>query len=131
MAFIDIVLEPPGYGWQDDKGNLIKPTNAQILKEFFFRQNIFRTRKNWMNFIGWFWVLCLMPFFVIFFAKYFSIKLFIFGAVYGMVVMGSHGTAWYHRYGTHRAYKFKNKFWRFITQNIVVKVVPEEMYIVS
>jgi fatty-acid desaturase len=131
MAFIDIVLEPPRYGWQDKNGVGTKPTVSQILKEFFYRQNIFRTRKNWMNFIGWFWVVCLMPFFIIFFVKYFSIKLFIFGAVYGMVVMGSHGTAWYHRYGTHRAYKFKNKFWRFITQNSVVKVVPEEMYIVS
>jgi fatty-acid desaturase len=131
MAFIDIVLEPPGYGWQDAAGNLIKPTKNQIFKEFFFRQNIFRTKKNWMNFIGWFWVFCLLPFFVIFFAKYFSILLLITGAVYGLVIMGTHGTIWYHRYGTHRAFKFKNKFWRFITQNLVIKVVPEEMYIVS
>jgi len=131
MAFIDIVLEPPRYGWKDKTGNVVKPSVGQILREFFFRQNIFRTKKNWMNFIGWFWVLCLFPFFVIFFVKYFTVKLLIIGAFYGLVIMGTHGTIWYHRYGTHRAYNFKNKFWRFITQNLVIKVVPEEMYIVS
>jgi len=131
MAFIDIVLEPPGYGWADKDGNVVKPTAGQILKEFFYRQNIFRTKKNWMNFIGWFWVLCLLPFFILFFVKYFTIPLLLIGAFYGMVAMGSHGTVWYHRYGTHRAYTFKNRFWSFITQNLVIKVVPEEMYIVS
>jgi len=131
MAFIDIVLEPPRYGWQDENGNLIKPTKRQMWSEFFYRQNIFRTKKNWMNFMGWFAVVCLTPFFIIFFVKYFSWQLCIAGFLYSMVLMGSHGTIWYHRYGTHRAYTFKNKFWRFITRNLVVKVIPEEMYIVS
>jgi stearoyl-CoA desaturase (delta-9 desaturase) len=48
-----------------------------------------------------------------------------------MVLMGSHGTFWYHRYCTHAAFTFKNSFWRFIGQQLVVKVVPEEIYVLS
>lgn len=131
MAFVDILIEPPSYGWADEKGNLIKPTKGQLIREAFRRMNIFKSRKNFLGFFGWFEVLCLIPFFVIFFAKYFSIKLLICGFVYGMVCMGTHGTIWYHRYSTHKAFKFKNKFWMFITRNLVVKVVPEETYVVS
>jgi stearoyl-CoA desaturase (delta-9 desaturase) len=48
-----------------------------------------------------------------------------------MIVMGSHGTVWYHRYCTHRAFKFKNNFWRFLTQNLTLKIIPEEIYVIS
>jgi fatty-acid desaturase len=131
MAFIDYVLEPPSYGWQDEKGELIKPTTRQMLAEFFKRTNIFKSKKNWLAFFGWFQILCLAPFFVLFFAKYFTWWGVVAGFFYGMVLMGSHGTIWYHRYSTHRAFKFKNNFWRFITRNLVIKIVPEEAYVVS
>ena len=48
-----------------------------------------------------------------------------------MIVMGSHGTVWYHRYCTHGAYQFRNPFWRWLTQNLVLKIIPEEIYVVS
>ncbi len=131
MAFLDHVLQPPSYGWQDHEGKLIKPTNRQILREFFTRLNIFNDRKRWLSFFSWGQVLCLMPFFFLFLFKYFNWWLLGIGFLYSMVLMGTHGTIWYHRYGTHRAYKFSNKFWRFFTQNFVIKVVPEETYIVS
>src|SRR5579862_2020573 len=131
MAFIDRILEPPSYGWQTVSGELIKPTSRQILKEFFFRINIFRSRKNWLPLLGWVWVILLIPFFFVFIFKYFSWWLVLVAFLYSMIIMGSHGTVWYHRYSTHSAFKFKNKFWRFITQNLVIKVVPEEIYVVS
>lgn len=131
MAFVDILIEPPSYGWQNDKGELIKPSTGELFKECFRRMNIFKSRKNFLAFFGWFEVLCLTPFFVIFFIKFFTIKLLICAFVYGMICMGTHGTVWYHRYSTHRAFTFKNKFWMFITRNLVVKVVPEETYVVS
>jgi sn-1 stearoyl-lipid 9-desaturase len=118
MAFIDILIEPPSYGWQNDKGELIKPSKGELIREAFRRMNIFKSRKNFLGFFGWFEVLCLIPFFLIFFIKFFSIKLLICGFVYGMVCMGTHGTIWYHRYSTHRAFTFKNKFWMFITRNL-------------
>jgi len=131
MAFIDIVLEPPSYGWQDEQGKLIVPTKRQILAESFRRMNIFKSKKNWLSFTGWFWVLCLVPFFFGFFFFFFSWPLLLCGFLYGMVIMGTHGTIWYHRYCTHKAYTFRNSFWRFITKYLVIKVVPEEIYVVS
>ena len=131
MSFIDNVLAPPSYGWQNEKGELVKPTASQIFKEFLSRINIFKSRKNWLSFTGWAIVVCLIPFFILFLVKYFSWWLFLAGFLYSMVGMGSHGTVWYHRYSTHHAFTFRNSFWRFITQHLVLKVVPEEVYVVS
>ncbi|MBB5635328.1 fatty-acid desaturase [Pedobacter cryoconitis] len=45
--------------------------------------------------------------------------------------MGTRRTIWHHRYCTHGAYKFKNAFWRFFTQNLTINVIPEEIYVIS
>jgi len=131
MAFLDSVLEPPTYGWKDECGGLSKPSSKQIFTEFFSRLNVFRTKKNWMSFMSWFMILCLAPFLFLFIFKYFSFKLLIVAFVYSMIVMGTHGTIWLHRYCTHGAYTFSNKFWRFFTQNLTLKIIPEEIYAVS
>jgi fatty-acid desaturase len=131
MAFLDCVLEPPAYGWQDDKGELIKPSSKQLWNEFFSRLNVFRDKKNWLGFFSWLKVICLMPFFFFFLFKYLSFTMLIVAFFYSMIVMGTHGTIWYHRYCTHGAYKFKNKFWRFFTQNLTLKIIPEEIYVIS
>jgi stearoyl-CoA desaturase (delta-9 desaturase) len=81
--------------------------------------------------MSWFLVLALAPLLFIFIFKYFSIKLFIVAFVYSMIIMGTHGTIWHHRYCTHGAYKFTNNFWRFFTQNLTLKIIPEEIYAVS
>jgi fatty-acid desaturase len=131
MSFIDHILQPPSYRWQNEKGELVKPSPKQLLTELLHRINIFSSKKNWIALAGWFWVLCLIPFAVAFFTNYFNWGLFLLGTVYCFVVMSTHGTIWYHRYCTHRAYKFSHPFWRFITQNLVVKLIPEEIYVVS
>jgi fatty-acid desaturase len=131
MIFLENVLEPPAYGWRDERGNLTKPDPGQILKQFFSRLNIFRTKKNWLSFTSWLLVLFLAPFLFLFIFKYFSIKGLIIAFVYSMIVMGTHGTIWHHRYCTHRAYKFSNKFWRFFTQNLTLRIIPEEIYTIS
>lgn len=131
MALFDYILEPPSYGWKDEQGNLVKPIQKQILKEFLSRVNIFKTRKNWMTFTSWVQLLLLLPFLILFFTAYFNWLYVLAGFVYSMILMGTHGTIWYHRYCTHNAYTFKNKFWRFITQHLVIKTVFEEIYVVS
>ncbi len=131
MSFIDHVLQPPSYGWEDKKGVLIKPTPKQLWSELFGRINIFASKKNWIALAGWFWVVCLIPFLVVFIVSYFNWWLLILCIFYSMVVMSTHGTIWYHRYCTHNAFKFRNKFWRIITQNLVIKLIPEEIYVVS
>lgn len=136
MAFLDRVLEPPSYGWKTESGELYVPTTGELFRELFRRVNFLADRKNWLPFWNWAGTVLLAPFFVLFFWYYTAMSwqfvgLFAIGFVYGMVLMGSHGTVWYHRYGTHRAFTFKNPFWRFLTRNIVIKIVPEEIYIVS
>lgn len=131
MAFIEEVLQAPSYGWKVEKGEALKPSGQQILSEFLSRINVFKSRKNWISAIGWFWVLCILPMFVVFLTNYFSFWLLGALIVYGMLIMSTHGTIWYHRFSTHKAYEFSHPIWRFITQNLVVKLIPEEMYTVS
>ena len=131
MPLIDIILEQPSYGWSDDNGALAKPSRRQLFTEFFSRMNIFRSKKNWLPFLSWAAVFMLLPFVAIFVIYHFNIWLALLGFVYGMVFMGSHGTIWYHRYSTHKAYKFKNNFWRFLTRNLVPTMIPEEIYVIS
>ncbi len=131
MAHVDIVLRPPSYGWEQPDGSLARPSTGQLLREFAARLNIFRSRKQWLPLSSWLSVICMLPFMAAFFLWHFSWPLVVVGFVYSMVIMGSHGTVWYHRYGTHKAFEFSHPFWRFVTRNLVIKLVPEELYIVS
>jgi fatty-acid desaturase len=131
MAFIDNVLQVPSYGWKDETGELIVPTTRQLYREAFNRINIFKTRKNWISLISWLMAICMVPFFVVFIVKYFSFPLLGVFLLYSMVIMSTHGTIWFHRYCTHKSYTFSNPVWKFITQNLVIKTFPEEIYVVS
>lgn len=131
MAFIDRVLQVPSYGWKDDKDELIVPTTRQLFAEAFSRINIFKSKKNWISLMSWIMPICMVPFFALFLFKYFS--LWYLGAflLYAMIIMSTHGTIWFHRYSTHKSYTFSNPIWRFITQNLVIRTFPEEIYVVS
>jgi sn-1 stearoyl-lipid 9-desaturase len=131
MAFIDNVLQQPSYGWKDQNGNLIKPSSKQLWKEAFSRINIFQSKRNWISFSSVAMLVCLLPFFYFFIFHYFSLKLLVAFIVYSMIIMGTHGTIWYHRYSTHKAFQFSHPFWRLFTQNLVIKTLPEEIYVVS
>ncbi|MGZ3699244.1 MAG: acyl-CoA desaturase, partial [Bdellovibrionota bacterium] len=130
MPFLARVLEPPTYGFTRD-GVFYKPTTREMWREFGLRLNLFRSRKNWLTVWGWFttWILAVPLYF--FFAHYFSWKLLAIGFVYSMVILGSYGTVWLHRYGTHRGFTFKHPIWAFFVRNLVIKIVPEETYIIS
>lgn len=134
MSFIEHVLERPAYGWKDTSGSLCRPSLKQLLSEFISRLNIFASVKNWLPFFSWVCTLALAPFLVFFIVmqiRDFNLWYLIAAFCYGMILMGTHGTIWYHRYCTHNAYAFRNKFWRFITANLVIKMIPEEIYVVS
>lgn len=131
MAFIDEILQKPSYGWADEKGELIIPTTRQLWKEAFSRINIFKSRKNWISLMSWVMATCMVPFFIVFITQYFSWQLLIACVFYSLVIMGTHGTIWFHRYCTHKSYMFSHPIWRFITQNLVIKTFPEEIYVVS
>ncbi len=131
MKFIDRVLHTPSYGWADENGNLIVPSTATLFKEAFSRMNIVKNRRNWMSTISWAMIICMVPFFVLFITKYFSLPLLGAFILYSMIIMSTHGTIWFHRFCTHKSYKFRHPIFRFITQNLVIKTFPEEIYVVS
>lgn len=131
MAFIDDLLQEPGYGWQDANGKLVVPSIKQLYAEAFRRVNIFQDKRNWISLISWAMGICMLPFLFVFLFRYFSFGLLALLVVYSMVIMSTHGTIWFHRFGTHKAFTFKNKVWKFITQNLVLRTFPEEMYIIS
>jgi stearoyl-CoA desaturase (delta-9 desaturase) len=131
MPFIDYVLQTPSYGWKNEKGELIVPSIKQLYSEAFSRINIFKSKKNWITLISWLMVVCMLPFFFLFMFNYFSFLLVGIIVVYSMIVMGTCGTIWYHRYCSHKSYTFTHPIWRFITQNLVIRTLPEEIYVVS
>jgi fatty-acid desaturase len=131
MAFIDYVLQVPAYGWENENGELIKPTVKQLYKEAFSRINIFKDKRNWISLISWLMAVCMLPAVYLFIFEYFSIWYLCLAIFYGMVIMSTHGTVWFHRYCTHKAFTFSHPVWRFITQNLVLRTFPEEMYVVS
>ena len=131
MAFIDSLLQQPSYGWKDQHGNLVIPSRLQLWAEAFSRINIFKTKKNWISLSSCLMIACLFPFLFFFLFHYFSWWLVAAIVVYSMPIMGTHGTIWFHRYCTHKSYRFSMPIWRFITQNLVIKTVPEEIYVVS
>ncbi len=130
LPFLRRVLEPPSYGWLRD-GEPYRPTRREILGEVFRRIDIFADRRNWVAFAGWASTLALVPFLVVWCTQYFSWWGLGAGFLYSMVGMGTYGTIWLHRYSTHRAYKFSHPLWRLITRNLVIKILPEETYVVS
>lgn len=129
--FIDHLLLAPSYGWKDQEGTLVVPTKTQLWQEFFTRINIFKSKQNWISFVSFLMLISMLPFFILFLVKYFSWLLLIAVIVYSMVIMGTHGTIWFHRFCTHKSYSFSHPIWRFITQNLVIKTLPEEIYVVS
>ena len=131
MAFIDNVLQEPSYGWSNEKGELIIPTTRQLFKEAFSRINVFADKRNWISAVSWLMAVCLIPFFILAFFKYFTIPLFLVSFLYSIMIMSTHATIWFHRYSTHKAFTFSHPIWRFITQNLVLKTFPEEIYVVS
>ncbi len=124
-------LATPSYGWEHEDGSLYVPSAGELAREYLLRVNVLRTRKNWVAFFSWFVALLLAIPLGVFFAFYFSWPLLAAGFVYGMVVLGTHGTFYLHRYSTHRAFRFKNRAWLFVAKNLVLRIVPEELYVVS
>ncbi len=128
--FLQRVLAPPSYGWSRD-GEFYPPTLRELFSHWLTRMNLFHTRKNWLPVTGWVWGLALVPFAVVFLTRYFSWPLAAIGFVYAMVGLGAVNVVWLHRYCTHKAFTFSHPFYRFVIRNLTLRLVPEEVYVVS
>src|ERR1019366_7344894 len=131
MSFFRRVLEPPRYGIFSSGGGLLVPSRGELLRELVYKTNVFRSKKQWLPLLNWAATVMLLPFLISFVLFHFHWYLVAVGFLYSMVVLGTHGTVYLHRYGTHRAFAFKNRLVRFVVRNLVITLVPEEIYIVS
>jgi sn-1 stearoyl-lipid 9-desaturase len=130
MPFLARVLQAPSYGFSQNE-ELVIPTRKTLLREFFSRINFFADKRNWIAAFSWAATLAFAVPLAVFLFHYFSLPLLAAAFLYSMVVLGTHGTIWYHRYSTHRAFQFSHPFYRFIVKNLVVKIIPDELYVVS
>jgi stearoyl-CoA desaturase (delta-9 desaturase) len=130
QSILSRVLDPPAYGFERN-GQLYVPSHTEIFREFFRRLNVFRSRKNWLPFFGWLSTLSFAIPLIIYFLYFLSWPTAFAGFVYGAVILGSHGTFWLHRYSTHRAFCFRNALIRGFCRNLVIKIIPEETYVIS
>lgn len=130
MSYLSTVLEKPRYGYLRENALYI-PTHRELIREFFYRINTFRDRKNWLAAFSWASTLSFAIPLGFFLSYYLSFPLFVVGFIYSMIVLGTHGTIYYHRYLTHRAFRFSHPLWLFLVKNAVVKVIVDEAYVVS
>jgi fatty-acid desaturase len=130
MALLDRVLDEPSYGYRRE-GELYVPSSRELWREFFRKLDPRRPRENWLSLFSWTCHVSLAVPLVLFARDYFSWKLLALGFVYSMIILGSHGTVWLHRYSTHKAYRFRNAFFRTVCRNLVIKLIPEETYVIS
>ena len=87
--FIDHVLEPPSYGWQDKENQLVIPTSGELFSEFLFRLNVFRDKKNWLTFFSWARLLLLVSCLFIFLVCYFNVYLLIVAFLFRQTIVAS------------------------------------------
>ena len=129
-SFLAKVLDPPTYGFTRN-GQLYVPSTRELFREFLGNMNIFGPQGDWLALVNWAFTFSLVIPFVLFFVYYFNFAYLFIGLTYAMVLMGTHGTIYLHRFCTHRAFTFRNSFARFFVRNMGIKIIPEEVYAIS
>jgi len=127
--FVDRLLKPPSYGLVS-AGELVRPTPAQLWREFFGRHNVLADKRNWINWVFALSTAGVTAAMIVHWAYFANVYLVLFGAAYA-VFGTSHATFYLHRYGAHRAFVFRDRFWLFICKNLAIKVTTEEIYTIS
>jgi sn-1 stearoyl-lipid 9-desaturase len=125
--FLAGLLKAPSYGWV---GPNPRPTDDAIRREWL-NNLVPDDRRRWLGIFTWALHLGLaasLPIYLLLFATPLGVAA---GIVYAFLVLPVWGTFYLHRYGTHRAFKLRNHFWRAAAKHCVVQLIPEESYILS
>jgi stearoyl-CoA desaturase (delta-9 desaturase) len=123
------ILQPPRYGFASPDG-LVVPSAGQVFREVVWNTNVFRDRRNWLSLLsaGTTFVLIL---FWIPLVLHFTWPAFAFAIFYAMIILNIHNTAYTHRFAAHSAFDFRNRAAAFFFQNLTLKIVPEEAFVIS
>jgi stearoyl-CoA desaturase (delta-9 desaturase) len=127
--FLARILREPSYGYERE-GRLYVPTSRELWAEYRARINVLSDRRGWLPLWSQLSTLALLPFAAVFFLKYFTVPRLLAGIAYNLF-LNVHGTAYLHRYGTHSAFKTSSRFALFILRNLSIKIVCEEIFVIS
>ncbi len=122
------LLAEPTYGWGEIAPR--KPTIREVFVEWFDAINFIKDPAKTLTAAFTAFHIATFGVFIYFFANYFSIKHVALVMGLSAVIATIYNTVWYHRYCTHRAYKFRNRHWTklFLWSNPVC--FREESYVI-
>lgn len=131
MRALKFLLRRPTYPYSNESGELYVPSTKELLSSFLTNSNIFQDKRNWLQVMSQLGTLLLIIPAIIFVTQYWDLKIFLLCIPYTLLVKNIHGTAYLHRFCSHKAFEVKNKFFLMIFRNLTVKVIPEEVFAIS
>jgi sn-1 stearoyl-lipid 9-desaturase len=127
---VSILLEP-AYSYASADANPHQPTFHEVIKELAAVMNLMRFPSHFVTASNFIFQISTGVVFLIFLSRYISIgtvsfivcATFFFGTIYN--------TIWYHRYCSHVAFEFSNRFYPmvFLWTNPLAFIFREEIYI--
>jgi fatty-acid desaturase len=127
-TFLRRVLKPPSYGWVTDTH---RPSDAAIRREWLANLAVHRDRRHFLTAFTWgVWavMVIMLGVWALWFASWLTLAA---GLAYTWLYLPQYGTFYFHRYGTHRAWRFRHPLFAWIAKHMSIRVIPEELYILS
>ena len=126
--FVRTVLRQPTYGWVSATN---RPSDATIRGEFLRRLDPRAGRHQWLPITVWTVNALFLATLLVYLVGFFTWSSLAVGVAYAFLFLPQYGTFYFHRYGTHRAWRFAHPAFAFLAKHAAIRVIPEEVYIVS
>jgi fatty-acid desaturase len=127
-TFLRRALKPPSYGWVSGTNH---PSDAAIRRELLDNLAVHRDRRHFLTAFTWgVWAVLgiMLIVWAVGFASWISLAA---GLAYTFLYLPQYGTFYFHRYGTHRAWRFRHPLFAWMAKHMTIRVIPEELYILS
>ena len=122
-----LIVEPT-FGWGDIAPR--KPSLREVIVEFVDAINFIKDRTRLLTALFTAYHLATFAVFLYFFTHYFSVKNAAAVLVIASFIATIYNTLWYHRYCTHRAYKFRHLGWTRLFSWTNPVCFREESYVI-
>ena len=107
------------------------PTTREVLRNYANQIRVDRDRRLWLGGFNLLVNLFFLTTAVWFFAFHFSWAAFFAGLALCSLAMNWHGTLYYHRLGSHRAFRARRPWALAVLRHLAPRTVPEEVYVLS
>ena len=127
-GFLRRVLRAPSYGWVTEDN---RPSDAVIRAEWRRNLAVWNDRRHGLTAFTWgVWAVLVgvLGIWIVGFSTWASL---VAGLVYAFLFLPQYGTFYFHRYGVHGAWKYRHPGFGFLAKHAAIRLIPEEVYIVS